>query len=116
MSHPHPLPPLEDEKLTEVENEQTRHTYSVAVATAAAAEAAVAAAEAASEVVRLTKVTQFAGKSKEEVAAIKIQTAFRGYLVCYFTNMPFSYSITELDINLGGKSCGKNVNQPMSLS
>ncbi|KAI3448003.1 hypothetical protein Pfo_004668 [Paulownia fortunei] len=80
VSHPHPLPPLEEAKLTEVENEQTKHAYSIAVATAAAAEAAVAAAQAAAEVVRLTTVTQFAGKSKEEVAAIKIQTAFRGYL------------------------------------
>ncbi|KAI3446162.1 hypothetical protein Pfo_002827 [Paulownia fortunei] len=80
--HPdlHPLPPLEDVKLAEVENEQTKHAYSVAVATAAAAEAAVAAAQAAAEVVRLTTVSQFAGKSTEEVAAIKVQTAFRGYL------------------------------------
>ncbi|XP_057788465.1 protein IQ-DOMAIN 2-like [Salvia miltiorrhiza] len=79
-SHPHPLPPLEDVKLEEVEDEQTKHAYSVAVASAAAAEAAVAAAQAAAEVVRLTTVSQYAGKSAEEVAAIKIQTAFRGYL------------------------------------
>ncbi|KAL1554329.1 protein IQ-DOMAIN 1-like [Salvia divinorum] len=78
-SHPHPPPPLEDVKFEEVEDEQTRHAYSVAVASAAAAEAAVAAAQAAAEVVRLTTVSQFAGKSAEEVAAIKIQTAFRGY-------------------------------------
>ncbi|KAL7118697.1 hypothetical protein ACP275_02G018500 [Erythranthe tilingii] len=82
ISHPHPLPPLEDVKLVEeVESEQSKNAYSVAVATAAAAEAAVAAAEAAAaEVVRLTAVSQFAGKSVEEVAAIKVQTAFRGYL------------------------------------
>ncbi|GFP85920.1 protein iq-domain 1 [Phtheirospermum japonicum] len=81
VSHPHPLPPLEDVKLTaEVENEETKHAYDVAVASAAAAEAAVAAAQAAAEVVRLTTVSQFAGKSNEEIAAIKIQTAFRGYL------------------------------------
>ncbi|XP_022841815.1 protein IQ-DOMAIN 1-like [Olea europaea var. sylvestris] len=83
VSNPHSLPPLEDEedvKLTEAENEQTKHAYSVAVATAAAAEAAVAAAQAAAEVVRLTAVTQLTGKPKEEVAAIKIQTAFRGHL------------------------------------
>ncbi|PSS23724.1 Protein IQ-DOMAIN like [Actinidia chinensis var. chinensis] len=78
---PHPLPPpLEEVKLIEAEEEQTKHAYSVAVATAAAAEAAVAAAQAAAEVVRLTSVTQFTGKSNEEVAAIKVQTAFRGYL------------------------------------
>lgn len=80
VSPPSP-PPLEDVKLAEeVEDEQTKHAYSVAVASAAAAEAAVAAAQAAAEVVRLTTVSQFAGKSAEEVAAIKIQTAFRGYL------------------------------------
>ncbi|XP_051137694.1 protein IQ-DOMAIN 2-like [Andrographis paniculata] len=80
VSDPHPLPPLEDVKSVEVDDEQTKHAYSVAVASAAAAEAAVAAAQAAAEVVRLTTVNQFAGKSKEEIAAIKLQTAFRGYL------------------------------------
>lgn len=60
----------------------SNHAYSVASAAAAAAEAAVAAAQAAAEVVRLTaSSTKFLGKSKEEIAAIKIQTAFRGYLV-----------------------------------
>ncbi|XP_060176895.1 protein IQ-DOMAIN 3-like [Lycium barbarum] len=80
VSPPRPVPPVEEVKLDEVEEEQTKHVYSVAVATAAAAEAAVAAAQAAAEVVRLTTVNQFAGKSKEEIAAIRIQTAFRGYL------------------------------------
>ncbi|MCD9641057.1 IQ-domain [Datura stramonium] len=86
--HPHPVPPVEEVKLEEVEEikleeveeEQTKHAYSVAVATAVAAEAAIAAAHAAAEVVRLTTVNQFAGKSQEEVAAIRVQTAFRGYL------------------------------------
>ncbi|KAJ0245612.1 IQD3 [Hirschfeldia incana] len=67
-------------KIKEIEEEQSRHAYSVAVATAAAADAAVAAAQAAAEVVRLTAISRFPGKSKEEVAAIKIQTAFRGYM------------------------------------
>ncbi|KAH6803979.1 IQ-domain 3 [Perilla frutescens var. frutescens] len=71
--------PVEDAKLMEAENEQSRHAYSVALATAAAAEAAVAAAHAAAEVVRLTAAAR-SGKTKEEIAAIKIQTAFRGYL------------------------------------
>lgn len=62
----------------EAENEQNRHAYSVALATAVAAEAAVAAAQAAAEVVRLTTTPR---RTKEEIAAIKIQTAFRGYLV-----------------------------------
>lgn len=82
---PHPLlPPSEEVKPIEVEDEQTKHSHSVAVATGAAAEAAIVAAQAAAEVVRLTSVTRFAGKSKEEVAAIKIQTAFRGYMVRLF--------------------------------
>nr|XP_016482940.1 PREDICTED: protein IQ-DOMAIN 1-like [Nicotiana tabacum]XP_016482941.1 PREDICTED: protein IQ-DOMAIN 1-like [Nicotiana tabacum]XP_016482942.1 PREDICTED: protein IQ-DOMAIN 1-like [Nicotiana tabacum] len=80
VSPPHPVPPAEEVKLAEVEQEQTKHVYSVAVATAAAAEAAVAAAQAAAEVVQLTTVNQFSGESKEEIAAIRIQTAFRGYL------------------------------------
>lgn len=76
-------PPVEDVKPTEVDNAQSKHAYSVALATAVAAEAAVAAAQAAAEVVRLTTVPYYySGKTKEEIAAIKIQTAFRGYLVC----------------------------------
>lgn len=55
-----------------------RHAIAVAVATAAAAEAAVATAQAAVEVVRLTRPSNFV---KEHYAAIVIQTAFRGYLV-----------------------------------
>ncbi|KAG9150136.1 hypothetical protein Leryth_009717 [Lithospermum erythrorhizon] len=79
ISYPHPQPLVEEEKLTEIENE-TKHAYSVAVATTAAADAAVVAAHAAANLVRLTATPQYAGKSKEEVATIKIQTAFRGYL------------------------------------
>ncbi|KAK1256620.1 Protein IQ-DOMAIN 1 [Acorus gramineus] len=71
----------EQVKITDVENEQSKHAYSVAIATAVAAEAAVAAAQAAAEVVRLTTPTsRYSGKSSEDIAAIKIQTAFRGYL------------------------------------
>lgn len=77
---PPPPPPVEELKLVEAENEQNKHAYSVALATAAAAEAAVAAAQAAAEVVRLTNVPRYPGRTPEEVAAIRIQTAFRGYL------------------------------------
>ncbi|XP_051147024.1 protein IQ-DOMAIN 2-like isoform X2 [Andrographis paniculata] len=77
--HAQSLPPLNEIKLIEDENEQAKHTFSVAVATTAEIEVA-ADAQAAAEVVWHTKGKQFAGKSKEEVAAIKIQTAFRGYL------------------------------------
>ncbi|MCD7470234.1 IQ-domain [Datura stramonium] len=80
VSPPHPVPHVEEVGLAEVEEEQTKHAYSVAVSTAAPAEAAAGTSQAAAEVVSLTKVTQFSGKSKEEVATIRIQTAFRGYL------------------------------------
>lgn len=78
------IPPPEEVKLVEVEDEQTKHAYSVAVAAAAAAQAAAAAAQAAAESVRLAELTRYSGKSKEEVAAIRIQTTFRGYLVSQY--------------------------------
>ncbi|XP_024530931.1 protein IQ-DOMAIN 1 [Selaginella moellendorffii] len=61
--------------LIQAEEQQSKHAMAVAVATAAAAEAAVAAAQAAAAVVRLT-----GSRRSEDWAAIKIQTAFRGYL------------------------------------
>lgn len=97
VPHPHPPPPLEDVNLAEEENDQAKHAYSVAVASAAAAEAAVAAAQAAAEAVRLTTVSKFTGKSAEEVAAIKIQTAFRGYMVSFYTLLfSVSFSIVNM--------------------
>ncbi|KAJ0557569.1 putative IQ motif, EF-hand binding protein [Helianthus annuus] len=76
----HQIPPLEEVKPIEVEDEQAKHAYSVAAAAAAASQAAAAAAQAAAESVRLAELTRYSGKSKEEVAAIRIQTTFRGYL------------------------------------
>ncbi|MFQ6661594.1 hypothetical protein Gotur_029705 [Gossypium turneri] len=78
-------PPPEEVKPIEAESKQT---YPVVVATAAASP------QAAVEVVQrqLNRDALFAGKSEEEVAAIKIQTAFRVYLACaailtfYFIN------------------------------
>ncbi|KAG9159132.1 hypothetical protein Leryth_026095 [Lithospermum erythrorhizon] len=60
----------------DAETEQERH----ARATANASEAAVAAAQAAAEVVRLTASVRSSAKSKEEIAAIKIQSIFKGYM------------------------------------
>ncbi|XP_062208363.1 protein IQ-domain 26-like [Phragmites australis] len=71
---------------SETEREQSKHAIAVAAATAAAADAAVAAAQAAVEVVRLTSQgSAFAGggavlDTRGRAAAVKIQTAFRGFL------------------------------------
>lgn len=68
---------------SESETEQSKHAIAVAAATAAAADAAVAAAQAAAAVVRLTshgRDTMFGG-GHQRLAAVKIQTVFRGYLV-----------------------------------
>lgn len=74
---------------------QDKHAIAVAAATAAVAEAAVAAAQAAAAVVRLTRggaknpaayVRGSGAGIREEWAAVKIQSAFRGCLVS------FSYS------------------------
>ncbi|RZS08762.1 hypothetical protein BHM03_00039796 [Ensete ventricosum] len=66
------------------EEEQNKRAIAVAAATAAVAEAAVAAAQAAAVVVRLTSsgrpVVGLVGGKREQWAAIKIQSAFRGYL------------------------------------
>lgn len=72
--------------IADTENQQNKHAIAVAAATAAAADAAVAAAQAAVAVVRLTsqgRGTLFSG-SREKWGAVKIQTFFRGYLVCAF--------------------------------
>ncbi|CAL9113506.1 protein IQ-DOMAIN 22-like [Musa acuminata AAA Group] len=66
------------------EEEQNKRAIAVAAATAAVAEAAVAAAQAAAVVVRLTSsgrpVTGLVCGKREKWAAVKIQSAFRGYL------------------------------------
>lgn len=74
---------------------QNKQALAVAVATAAAAEAAVAAAQAAAQVAKLTgggrsgrnginttpRSSNFTRRSREELAAIRIQSAFRAFLV-----------------------------------
>lgn len=77
---------LSEQSLIQVEEKQNKHALAIAVATAAAAEAAVAAAHAAAEVVRLTggmsaaRPSSYDSLCSEDWAAVKIQTAFRGYL------------------------------------
>lgn len=69
--------------LIEATEEQRKHALTVAIATAAAAEAAVAAAHAAAEVVRLTGASQSCQCSTKQdgnLAAIKIQSAYRAHL------------------------------------
>ena len=73
--------------LIEATEEQRKHALTVAIATAAAAEAAVAAAHAAAEVVRLTGASQSCQCSTKQdgnLAAIKIQSAYRAHLVSSF--------------------------------
>ncbi|CAL4895378.1 unnamed protein product [Urochloa decumbens] len=65
---------------TDREREQSKHAIAVAAATAAAADAAVAAAQAAVAVVRLTSKGRPAAPVLATAAAVRIQTAFRGFL------------------------------------
>lgn len=62
---------VERKKPVKQENEQKKSGSKMAYATARAAVAAAA-------------LRRFLGKSKEEVAAIKVQTAFRRFLVMFF--------------------------------
>ncbi|XP_074583352.1 protein IQ-DOMAIN 3-like [Curcuma longa] len=72
--------PIAEAKLIENGDEHNKHAYSVALASAVAAEAAAVAAQAAAEVARLTtSATRQTGESSELIAAIKIQSAYRGY-------------------------------------
>lgn len=63
------------------EEATNKHAVALAAATAAAVEAAIAAAQAAAEVVRMTGRSIGYGVI-EELAAVKIQSCFRAYLVC----------------------------------
>ncbi|RWW16677.1 hypothetical protein GW17_00019422 [Ensete ventricosum] len=80
---------------SESEKEQSKHAIAVAAATAAAADAAVAAAQAAVAVVRLTNQGNGAmfGRNIERLAAVKIQSAFRAYLVLESINLLFVSSL-----------------------
>ncbi|KHN13712.1 protein IQ-DOMAIN 14-like [Glycine soja] len=101
-----PPPPSKETRLSEAEEEHSKHALTVAIASAAAAEAAITAAQVAVEVVRLQSAAHLQLKEKQEQlqlqpfktshdapqnthqrqrkiqesSAIKIQTAYRGYL------------------------------------
>jgi hypothetical protein len=89
-------PTFKGTNLCESEEEHSKHALSVATA---AAEAALTAAQVAVEVVRLQSAHQFKRKPEqvktncewkiEESSAIKIQTAFRGYLVSFLQAFTF---------------------------
>lgn len=68
-----PAPNLEEGKFAEPELQQSNHVYSVA-------NSSTAAAQPTAQPVELNTSTKSTDKSREEGAAIKIQTAFRGYL------------------------------------
>lgn len=99
-----PPPPSKETRLSEAEEEQSKHALTVAIASAAAAEAAITAAQVAVEVVRLQSAHQQLKEKQEELhpfkesayqcqkkiqesSAIKIQTAFRGYLVSFVQSL-----------------------------
>lgn len=79
----------------ETEKEQNKHAIAVAAATAAAADAAVAAAKAAVAVVRLTSHGRGTMLGHERWAAVKIQTAFRGYLVSVTNSLEKVYAVLD---------------------
>lgn len=96
---------------SDYEEEPNKHAIAVAAATAAVAEAAVAAAHAAAEVVRLTSSGRDANTLsmtyvseshawREDLAAVKIQAAFRGYLVSFLSIPLAIFSITVAYISL----------------
>ncbi|XP_020574428.1 protein IQ-DOMAIN 1-like [Phalaenopsis equestris] len=68
-----PAPASVEVKFAEPELEQGKHVHSIA-------NPSTTAAQSTAHVVQLDSSTKFADKSREEGAAIKIQTAFRGYL------------------------------------
>jgi len=80
---PAPSVPLPEEiKVTDIENEISHdHDHVVQVVTAVEAEVSVPPVQIETVRVEAARIPRFAGKPNDEVAAIKIQTAFRGYLV-----------------------------------
>ncbi|XP_038974782.1 uncharacterized protein LOC103717942 [Phoenix dactylifera] len=97
------------------EEEDRKQAIAVAAATAAAADAAAAAAEAAAQVVRLAG---YARLSREEKAAVRIQSYYRGYLIttCREENVSeiLSFSTHPWDLLLIVPSSPTSPSSPMS--
>lgn len=72
------LPPNQEVEEVKLTDERDEETKDVPVVVNVAAESV---AQAVPEVVTISTVSRFSGKSKEEIAVIRIQTAFRGYQV-----------------------------------
>ncbi|KAK7378617.1 hypothetical protein VNO80_04063 [Phaseolus coccineus] len=78
---PPPVPLPEEIKLTDIENEISHdHDHVVEVVTGAEAEDPVPPVQIETVRVEAARIPRFSGKPNDAVAAIKIQTAFRGYL------------------------------------
>ncbi|KAK7285090.1 hypothetical protein RJT34_19848 [Clitoria ternatea] len=76
-----PPPPPEEIKLTDFENDNSHdQDHVVEVETAIETEELVPSVQTTAVRVEAATIARFAGKPTDEVAAIKIQTAFRGYL------------------------------------
>lgn len=90
VSTPQHLPPPPEVQTTEVVDEQAKYAYSVEDANTSSYVPAVQAPEVVAETVQPMPVTRFTGMSREEVATIKIQTTFRGYLVYIFVHALFT--------------------------
>lgn len=91
-----PLPPPEDIKLTDIENQNNHHNVAE-ITTVVDVEEPVRSVQTAVVKTQAATVSRFAGKPKDEVAAIKIQTAFRGYLVCVVISLVFKFVPATLD-------------------
>ncbi|KAM6582670.1 hypothetical protein CsatB_009672 [Cannabis sativa] len=76
IPHAYSTPSIEKVELSEIENEESKKSYSMAPI----AEVAVFADQDVAEVVCLSGLPWYNGLSKEEIAAIKIQTTYRRYM------------------------------------
>lgn len=76
-----PVPPPEQVKLTNIESQNNHHHVAKVATSMDFKEPVPSVVQTAAVRGKAAINTRFAGKSTDEVEAIKIQTAFRGYLV-----------------------------------